>query len=131
MRPFNLLLREPRVIAAELIKLYRQRRVVAGVTEDDSAQLSVRRFDAQRRNLAINHTFRVDADDDAVRIELPAVHRKRGSGSPEGELRRRQIFDRFADDLAQAVYEPSRVIVNERGLRRLDALSARHSALYH
>src|SRR5262245_15163421 len=114
MRSFNRLLRESRVITAEFIKLSGQRRVVAGVTEDDSAQLSVRRFDAQRRNFAINYAFLVDADDDAVRIELPAVHRKRGRGSPEGELRGRQAFDRSADDLQQVVFESARVIVNQR-----------------
>src|SRR5262249_57331035 len=57
MRPFNRLLRESRVIAAEFIKLSGQRRVVAGVTEDNSAQLSVRRFDAPTPDSANNHAL--------------------------------------------------------------------------
>src|SRR5690348_15452249 len=79
-------LSEAGVIATELVELAGERGVVAGVAEQNGAQLAIRRGYLENRHVRIARAFGVLADLYAVRRVLAAVDGECGAAIAEREI---------------------------------------------
>lgn len=78
MLRLKMCLSEASVIAAKMEVRLRQCRVVAGVFEKSGAQFAFGRINAQHRDAAIREAAWIDAENDAARRKLAAVHCRMG-----------------------------------------------------
>ena len=104
--------RKTGVVAAELVDLRGQGRVVAGVPEEHRAQLAIRAGDLEDRHGVIDRTVRVDSDLDAGRRCLAAIDREPGGACTVFDRGRGEVADGGADGRHHVVDEL--VLVHEQ-----------------
>src|SRR5262249_50824700 len=80
----NVTLGEAGVVAAKLVVVSAKRRAVRGGPEEDGTHLTIGRTNPQHRDTAVSQAARVDAENDAVGREFPAVHGEMDNTSAPG-----------------------------------------------
>ncbi len=106
----NSRLSEAREIAAKLIIVGTERGAMDGRTKKHGTQLAVGTVDAHHGNGAVRQTARVDAENDAARSELAAVHDEIDHAAAPGELRRFQMAGCIDDSLNHFFLKPMRIL---------------------
>src|SRR5262249_28941890 len=104
------------VVATELVVVRAEGRAVDGGPKKHGPRLAVGGVDAQYRHAAIRQPARVDAQNNAVRRELPPVHREVDHAAAPPEPGGFQPPGRSRDGLNDLVLQLARVLDGAQGL---------------
>src|SRR6202011_2310193 len=92
-------------VAAELIIVPAERRAVDGGAEQHGPPLAVAAVDAEHGNASVRQAARIDAEDDALRCELAAIHGEVDDAAAPGQACGLHAFECLHDHVDDLVLE--------------------------